>query len=136
MLKFSFNKFIIASWVLFLFFQVGGQIGVFTNGVNAYTVWSEYDTLTHMLGSFALTSVLIKIITLPEHVDEWKIYVPIIMLASETIWEIVELIITWYRILPPTQMFATPSNSFKDVVIGFLATCTTCFLYQIYEESK
>lgn len=125
------SKIVISLWVVALFLQVGGQFGLFSGGKNAYTIYAEWDTLTHMVWAFAIGATILRFITLPEYLDKWRYWIPLIMFVVIVAWEGVELTITWLHLMPPEQMWTTPSNSFKDIVVGFLSTCTICFLWEV-----
>ncbi|MBS7622857.1 hypothetical protein KEJ39_04180 [Candidatus Bathyarchaeota archaeon] len=121
----------------FLFLQVSGQFGVFTGGVNTYTLVASFDVYTHALGAAVLGALLLQYITLSRKYDLlWRFWVPFQVAVVGAAWELIELIITWFGLLPPTQMWATIENSIQDVFVDFLGVCAVSFLYELMEENK
>jgi hypothetical protein len=133
-MKFHWKLFLVILWIIALVSQIGGQYGLFTGGINAYTVYTEYDTITHTVWEMALTGLILTFLTLPAYLDLWRYWIPILSFIKTLIWELIELCVTWFHLLPPDAMFATGWNSMKDVVIGILATCTMCFIYDLEVE--
>jgi len=135
----TWDKIVIILWTAFAVAQIGGQLGIFSGGKNAYTVWPEFDKLTHMLGAFALAGTGLRFINLPEYLDKWRYWIPLLlfivivtpMAVAIVGWELVELGITWLRLMPPEQMWATIPNSLVDIEIGLLSTCTICLIWEV-----
>lgn len=128
------QAFLLIMWFLALFTQIGGNLGWFSGGKNAYSVYPEYDVITHTIWEMTLTGTILALLSLPVYLDLWRYWIPILSFIKTVIWELIELTITWFHLLPPDVMVATGWNSFKDVVIGILATCTMCFLWEMEVE--
>ncbi|MBS7650962.1 hypothetical protein KEJ35_06405 [Candidatus Bathyarchaeota archaeon] len=119
--------------ITFITIQVCGQLGIFTGGSNAYTAISSFDIYTHALGSAALGAFMLTTISLGRYDRSWRVWIPFQVAIIGTIWELVELTVTWLRLLPPQQMWATVENSVQDIFIDFLGVCTVSFLYELSE---
>ncbi|MGQ9543699.1 MAG: hypothetical protein ACUVTM_06425 [Candidatus Bathyarchaeia archaeon] len=128
------SKIILVLLLTFTFLQVAGQTGLFTGGINTYTVIASFDIYTHALGAATLGAVLLQFVNLGKYDETWRVWIPFQTAIVGTLWEIVELIITWFRIMPPEQMYATVENSVQDVFIDFLGVCATSFLYEMVEK--
>jgi len=121
--------------IAFLFVQVSGQLGIFTCGVNAYIVVSSFDVYTHALGAAVFGAVLLHFISLPGRLDRlWRAWIPFQVAVIGALWELVELIIVWFGLMTPTQMWATIENSVQDIFIDLLGACTISFLYEVIME--
>jgi hypothetical protein len=153
------DKILIIAWAIALYLQIGGQFGLIARGQSAYTVWADFDVATHSSWAFALTWTLIKYSNLHrwlarivvarakfydpkmakkwiDHLstlkyNQWRYWTPYLMWMQIVIWEIVELTITFLHLMPPNQMFATPWNSFKDIMVGGGWTLATCFVWEM-----
>jgi hypothetical protein len=114
--------------------QVGGQLGVFTGGSNAYTAIPSFDIYTHALGSATLGAIILNLISLGRYDRSWRVWIPFQVATIGTLWEITELTVTWLKLLPPNQMWATVENSVQDIFIDFLGVCAISFLYELIED--
>jgi len=119
---------------VFSFVQVTGQLGVFTGGINTYAVVSSFDVYTHALGAAVFGAILLKFISLGRFDRLWRAWIPFQIAVIGSLWELVELVITWFGLMPPTQMWATIENSIQDVFIDFLGVCAVSFLYELTQE--
>jgi len=127
------NKVTVVLVLSFIFVQISAQYGIFTDGINVYTLYVTFDTYPHILGNAALFAVILSLVTFPKKYDKWRYWVPF-QFAIMVIWELIELIITWFALLPPSQMYANVENSIFDVVIGVLTLFMVDFFYEIVME--
>ncbi|GEM_PF-1790861 len=122
----------LALLIIFATIQITGQLGIFTGGINTYTVVETFDIYAHASGAAALGAVLLQFVRLPGRYDLfWRAWIPFQVAVIGVIWETVELAITWFGLLPPEQMWATVENSVQDVFVDFLGVCSISFLYEL-----
>jgi hypothetical protein len=128
----TFTKITIVIAAIFLFLQVAVQLII---GVNPYIRWDWWEQFTHPIGGMVVTAILLIILVLPQRLDKWRIWIPLLSISSTMIlgflYEWVELIITWFHFMPVTAMYATPFNSFIiDLWHNFLGTLAIAFVWE------
>jgi hypothetical protein len=128
----TFTKITIVVAAIFLFLQVGVQLCI---GENPYILWDWWEQFTHSIGAMTLGAIFLIVLTLPKGFDQWKYWIPLMAVGSTLImgfaYEIIELVITRLALMPPSQMYATPFNSFViDMWHDFLGALAVAFVWE------
>lgn len=113
--------------------QIAAQLGVFTRGINSYTAIQTLDVYLHILWNAMIFSVVLEFVKFRTKWDLWILWFPFQILIA-TVYEFIELIITWFVLLPPEVMVAALENSLLDIVIAVLTLFTINFIYERWEE--
>jgi hypothetical protein len=105
-------------------------------GVNLYNVYVHFDSYMHFWGNVALSMLPLNFQIFSPARDRWRYWFPIQIILA-TSWEIIEVIVTVFRLLPPELLSTTVENSIHDVFIAVLSVFFVNFLYeQFVEHSK
>lgn len=113
--------------------QIMAQLGVFTGGINSYTAIQTLDVYLHILWNAMIFAVVLEFVKFRTKWDLWILWFPFQILIA-TVYELIELIITWFVLLPPSVMVATLENSLLDIVIAVLTLFTINFIYERWES--
>lgn len=130
----AWTKVAVAMILLFGLSQGIAQLGVFTGGVNVYNMWITADSYFHGFGNSTLGATILAVFWFADKYDRWKFWIPL-QVSGIVGWEIFELIVTWYRWLPPEILSTTVENSVHDIFIsGIPFIFLVNFVYERFTE--
>jgi hypothetical protein len=101
---------------------------------NYYNTYVTFDSYMHLWGNVALAMIPLSFKILRDERDRWRYWFPLqITLAAS--WEIIEVIVTVFHLMPPEILSTTVENSLHDVMIAVLSVFLVNFIYeQVVEQ--
>ena len=118
--------------VLFIIVQFPAQWLLSKNYYNTYVT---FDSYMHLWGNVALAMIPLNFAIFKNELDRWRYWFPLqIVLAIS--WEIIEIIVTVFHLMPPAILSTTVENSIHDVLIAVLSVFMVNFIYEQAVERR
>jgi len=122
----------IAIVALFIFTQFPAQWLLSKNYYNTYTT---FDSYMHLWGNVALAMIPLNFNIFKNEWNRWRYWFPLQIILATT-WEIIEIIVTLFHLMPPAILSTTVENSIHDVLIAVLSVFMVNFIYEQAVECR
>lgn len=102
---------------------------------NYYNTYTTFDSYMHLWGNVALAMIPLNFRIFSVARDRWRYWFPLQIVLATT-WEIIEVIVTIFHLIPPEILSTTIENSIHDVLIAVLSVFMVNFIYEQAVERR